>query len=155
MSPPADVSHEYLRNAVMTATPEQLQLMLYDGAIRYTRAGRAGIENDDREAAFLGFERAQRIVLEMMAGVDRNANSAIANQMIALYDFIYRRLIDANMQQDLQAADDALRILEHQRETWVLLIEKLQRENGSGDSPAGDVAEVSDTPEGGSFSAEG
>lgn len=126
MSPNASPSQEYLKNAVMTATPERLQLMLYDGAIRFTTKGLGAMQAKDREGAFNALERAQRIVLELGNGLRREVNPELADQMAALYTFIYRRLVDANVHQDEQAVDDALRILRHQRETWVLLMKKLQ-----------------------------
>lgn len=132
MSYANNAPQHYLRNAVLTATPEQLHLMLYDAAIRFATAGREAIAARDREAAFHALDRAQKIVLELINGVSRGTNPALANQMIALYNFIYSRLIDANLEQDTNAIDDALRILRHQRETWVLLMEKLQTELGPG-----------------------
>lgn len=129
MNPSAKASQEYLKSAVMTAPPEQLQLMLFDGAIRFTLRGKEALENDDIEGAFNGFERAQRIVLELNNGLRREVNPELVDQMAALYDFIYRRLIDANVHREMPAADDALRILRHQRETWVMLIEQLAKES--------------------------
>jgi len=126
MSTRRDVSHEYLKNAVMTASQEQLHLMLLDGAIRFATQGRAGLEAGDMEAMFNGLDRAQKIVLELSSGLRRDVNPPLANRMAALYDFIFRRLVDANMKRDVPAVDDALRILRHQRETWVLLMDKLQ-----------------------------
>jgi flagellar secretion chaperone FliS len=123
-----DVSKEYLRSAVLTASPEQLHLMLLDGAIRFATRGREAIQDGKLEDMFTALERAQRIVIELTNGIRREVNPLLGDQMLALYGFIYRRLIDANLQRDLQAVDDALRILRHQRETWVLLIEKLQKE---------------------------
>ncbi len=128
MNSSAKASKEYLKGAVMTASPEQLQLMLLDGAIRFTLRGREALEKGDTEAAFNGFERAQRIVLELNNGLRREVNPELVDRMAALYDFIFRRMIDANVHRETQAADDALRILRHQRETWALLIEKLARE---------------------------
>jgi flagellar protein FliS len=128
MNSSAKASKEYLKGAVMTASPEQLQLMLLDGAIRFTLRGKEALEKDDTEAAFNGFERAQRIVLELNNGLRRDVNPELVDRMAALYDFIFRRLIDANVHRETQAAEDALRILRHQRETWMLLIEKLTRE---------------------------
>jgi flagellar protein FliS len=128
MNPSAKASQEYLKSAVMTAAPEQLQLMLYDGAIRFTLRGKDALERDDAEGAYNGFERAQRIVLELNCGLRREVNPELVDQMTALYDFIYRRLIDANVHRDVAAADDALRILRHQRETWNMLLGKLAAE---------------------------
>ena len=128
MNPSAKASQEYLKSAVMTAAPEQLQLMLYDGAIRFTLRGKDALERNDAEGAYNGFERAQRIVLELNCGLRREVNPELVDQMTALYDFIYRRLIDANVHRDAAAADDALRILRHQRETWTMLLGKLAAE---------------------------
>jgi len=127
MNPSAHASKQYLKSAVLTASPEQLHLMLLDGAIRFTLRGKEALEKQHIEGAFNGFERAQRIVLELNNGLRREVNPQLVDQLAALYDFVYRRLIDANLHRDTKAADDALRILRHQRETWVLLIEKLAR----------------------------
>ena len=129
MNPSAKASREYLKGAVMTAAPEQLQLMLYDGVIRFTLRGKEALERDDPEGAFNGFERAQRIVLELNNGLRREVNPELVDQMAALYDFAYRRLVDAHVHRDVEAADDALRILRHLRETWVMLLDKLATES--------------------------
>lgn len=121
-------SYEYLKNAVLTASPEQLQLMLYDGAIRFASRGREALLAADYESAFNGLERAQRIVTQLSGGLRREIAPELVDQMSALYNFIFRRLIDANMHRDPTAADDAIRILRHQRETWQFLIERIAAE---------------------------
>jgi flagellar protein FliS len=123
-------SQEYLRNAVLTATPEQLHLMLYDGAIRFAERGREAMRAKDREACLNALERAQLIVVELSNGVRREVNPELVDRMLALYNFTWRRLVDANIHQDEQALDEALRILHHQREAWLLLMEKLKKELG-------------------------
>jgi len=128
MSTHGTPSQEYLKNAVLTASPEQLQLMLYDGAIRFSTRGLEAIQAQDREAAFNALDRAQRIVLELSNGLRREVNPDLADQMSALYNFVFNKLVEANVNQDEQAIHDALRILRHQRETWVLLMEKLRSE---------------------------
>ncbi|HMQ16930.1 MAG TPA: flagellar export chaperone FliS [Phycisphaerae bacterium] len=127
MSQSTHKSFEYLKSAVMTATPEQLQLMLLDGAIRFSAKAREALEKKDIEGTFNALERAQRIVLELINGMNRDANPGLVDQMAGLYNFVYRRLVEANMKRDPQAIADALRILEHQRETWRLLIDKVSR----------------------------
>lgn len=125
MSTTSAASQEYLKNAVLTASQEQLQLMLYDGAIRFALRGRDALARQDYEGAYNGFERAQRIVLEMHNGLQREKNPAVIDQLTSLYTFIYRRLVEATMERSVQAADDAITILRHQRETWVMLMDKL------------------------------
>ncbi len=122
--------NEYLRNQILTASPEQLQMMLYDGAIRFSRQGREAIERKDVEGSYNALTRAQRIVLEMLNGLNHDVNPELCARMAALYTFVYRRLVEAGVQKDIKAVDDALRILEYQRETWRMLMEKLSQQRG-------------------------
>lgn len=120
----------------MTATPEQLHLMLYDGAIRFTRQGIEGLETSNWEAAFNGFSRAQKIVLEMLNSLNYEVDRALCARMAGLYNFMYRALVESSVQRNPKRAQEALNLLEYQRETWVLLIEKLRQESASGGVPA-------------------
>ncbi len=131
-----DLSGEYLRNTVMTATPEQLQLMLYDGAIRFARQAREAIQRNDLEMSCEKLLRAQRIVLELQNGLRPEVNAALCEQLAGLYTFVHGRLVDANIERDPTAIDEALQILEHQRETWRLLMDKVR------DASAEDQAEI-------------
>jgi flagellar protein FliS len=109
----------------MTAPPEQLHLMLLDGAIRFAARGLEAIQARDIEGAYNALERTQQIVVQMMNGLNRDVNPPLVDQMSALYNFIHRRLVEASMERDPQGVEDALRILRHQRETWQMLIDKL------------------------------
>lgn len=125
----ANASNEYLRNAVLTATPEQLHLMLYDGAIRFTRQAIEGLTSRNLEAAFNGFSRAQKIVLELLNSLNYDVDKALCSRMAGLYNFIYRKLVEASVERNADHAREALKLLEYQRETWVMLIEKLRSES--------------------------
>jgi flagellar protein FliS len=118
-------SEEYLRNAVMTASPEQLQLMLYDGAIRFARLAREAIRRSDWETGCDQLIRAQRIVAQLQNGLRADANPELCDQLARLYGFIYQRLVTANVEHETAAIDEALQILEHQRETWRMLLSKV------------------------------
>lgn len=109
----------------MTATSEQLQLMLYDGAIRFAKQAREAILKNDLSTSCEKLLRAQRIMLQMDTGLQHDANPALCQQLASLYRFVYKRLIDANMTRDIAAIDESLQILEHQRETWRLLVERV------------------------------
>jgi len=133
--------NEYLRNAVLTATPEQLHLMLYDGAIRFTRRGVEGLEKKDLEGAYQGFSRAQRIVLEMLNALNYDIDEALCKRMAGLYQFIYNKLLEASVEHSASSAAEALRILEYQRETWVMLINRLQNEQAGARPPSSDSSD--------------
>ncbi|MCP4246932.1 MAG: flagellar export chaperone FliS [bacterium] len=137
-----DTSNSYLRNAVLTASPEQLQLMLYDGAIRFARQGRDALVANDYEASYERLSRAQAIMIEMEAGLRHEVNPELCERMAAIYGFLYRKLVDASVQKDPSAIDDALKVLDIERETWVLLIEKVQaaRTDGNGTAPPAEPA---------------
>jgi flagellar protein FliS len=123
---PQEASGEYLRNAVLTASGEQLVLMLYDGAIRFARQAKEALARKDFEGSCDRLLRAQRIVQELQAGLRGEANPELARQMNSLYTFIYERLVQANMTQQPGPIDEALKILEHQRETWRMLLDKVR-----------------------------
>lgn len=136
----------YLRNAVMTARPEQLQLMLYDGAIRFASQAREAIEKREIENSFNLLTRAQNIVREMENGLRHEVAPEICAQMASLYRFVFSRLVDANVNKDVQAVDDALKVLRHQRETWAILADKIQKAQ-SDESPVMQQAEGVETPQ--------
>ena len=119
-----DTSGEYLKSAVMTATPEKLQLMLYDGAIRFGRQAREALVARNFETSCEKLLRAQQIVTALQDGLRPEVNAALCKQMADLYQFVYARRVDANTRHDVSALDEALQILEHQRETWRMLMEK-------------------------------
>jgi flagellar secretion chaperone FliS len=127
----SDASNEYLRNAVMTAPPEQLQMMLYDGAIRFARQARDALQASDLAMSCEKLIRAQRIMMELQNGLRPEVNAELCAQMGSLYTFIYSRLVEANLTREVVKIDEALQVLEHVRETWRLLIDKLR-----GTSPA-------------------
>ncbi|MFO0838382.1 MAG: flagellar export chaperone FliS [Phycisphaerae bacterium] len=145
MSVNVKASQEYLKNAVMTATNEQLQLMLYDGAARFATQGMEAIRRSDFEGSHEALTRAQKIVVALHDGLRREVNPQLVDEMGALYAFVFRRLVDANMNRDVQAAEDALKILRHLRQTWVLLMDKVASERAKS-SPAPTDTPTSDKP---------
>ena len=152
--------NSYLRDAVMTATPEQLQLMLYDGAIKFALQGKDALIAKDYEESYNKLSRAQAIVLEMQSGLRREVNAELCDRMAAVYNFLYRKLVDASVHRDADCIDDAVKILRYQRETWVMLMEKVAKLKAGELKPAAEpVAQSVETPAsesvGGSLSLEG
>lgn len=148
------VKNPYLRDAVMTASPEQLHLMLYDGAIRFATQGREAIERKDHETAYERLTRAQHIMLEMQNGLNPEVDRELCARVAGIYSFIYRKLVDATVNRDVAAIDDALKVLRIERETWQILVDKVAKVRAQSNECA--TAEVTGNPgEGASgFSAE-
>ena len=117
----------YLRDAVMTATAEQLQLMLYDGAIRYATQARDALTAKNFEEAYDLLARAQAIIVEMQSGLNYEVNRELCERVGAIYGFLYRKLVDANVNHDVVAIDDALKVLRIERETWQILVDKVNK----------------------------
>lgn len=131
--------------------------MLFDGAVRFTRQGMEGIQSKNLEAAFNGFSRAQKIVLEMLNSLNYDVDRSLCTRMAGIYNFIYRKLVEASVNRSVELAQEALGLLEYQRETWVMLIEKLRqdRQNGEATRPTIPVAAPIGAPEYTPLSVEG
>jgi flagellar protein FliS len=116
---------KYLTNEVMTATPQKLQLMLIEAAIRSARRARERWQADDDEQACEALIRAQEAVGEMLAGLNRDVDADLVKKVGSVYLFVFRNLMEANHERDEKKLDDALRVLEVERETWRQLCEQL------------------------------
>ena len=90
--------------------------------------------------------RAQRIVLELTAGLRRKVNPELCSKMAGLYNYVYRLLVDANLRKDPAKVDEALQLLRYQRETWQLLMERLYEPQVPSQPAAETPAGQSDTP---------
>ncbi len=154
----ATASNEYFRSAILTASPEQLLLMLYDGSIRFTRQGIEGIQSENWERAFTGFSRAQKIMLELLNSLNYEVDRTLCTRMAGLYNYIYRHLVQACSERSVAAGQEALRFLEYQRETWIMLLEQLRKNAGASESAAATQVEFAGQSAGseyGSVSFEG
>lgn len=120
-------AQHYLRTKVLTATPEQLQLMLYDGALRFGEQARAALAASKFEESYTLIIKVQKIVLELTSTLKHDLAPDLCSKLAGLYSFVYRRLVDANVAHELQALDEALDVLRYQRETWMLLMQELQK----------------------------
>ena len=119
----------YLRTKVMTAKPEELRLMLIDGAIRFTEQARRGYETKDYEMSYAGTQKAQAILLEIISALRPEHAPELCKQVAALYTFMFNSLVKASSTRDISAVDDVLRLLRYERETWVMCMDQLSREN--------------------------
>ena len=124
----------YLRTQVMTARPEQLRLMLLDGAIRFCNVAKKAMTapKPDLESSYTHIGKAQKIVLELQSSLNADLMPEVVEKMKALYLFLYRRLVDANTTRDPVVLDEVVRLLKYERQTWAMMIEKVQEDSGQG-----------------------
>lgn len=108
--------NQYKQNTVFTATPEELTLMLYDGAIKFMNIGKYNIENKDMEKSHGALIRAQDIILELKLSL--NKDYEISDNLDTLYDFVMEKLLDANINKKAEPIDEALEIITEIRDTW-------------------------------------
>lgn len=127
----APAVNPYLKTKVLTATPEELRMMLYDGALKFCRQARAAVEGRKFEDSYHNLTRAQKIVLELSTSLKHDVDPTLCGKLSSLYTFIYRKLIDANMSRELGPLDEAIKLLEYERETWRMLMDKVAAEGGS------------------------
>jgi flagellar secretion chaperone FliS len=121
----AQAAQHYLKTKVFTATPEQLQLMLYDGAIRFGEQARLALEEKNYEQSYHNISRVQKIITEMSSTLKPEIAPDLCQKLAALYTYVYRKLVDANVDHKIEALDEALSLLRFQRETWTMLLDQL------------------------------
>ncbi|MBV8780176.1 MAG: flagellar export chaperone FliS [Phycisphaerae bacterium] len=122
---PAAAQQQYLKAKVFTATPEQLQLMLYDGAIRFAEKGRLALEKSNFEESYTSLSRAQKIIVELSGSLRHSIAPELCGKLASLYNYVYRKLVQGSAERNVAAVDEGLVILRHQRETWMMLLDQL------------------------------
>ncbi|HZG15379.1 MAG TPA: flagellar export chaperone FliS [Candidatus Bathyarchaeia archaeon] len=106
----------YKKNQVGTATPEDLTLMLYEGAIKFIKRAKQAIEEKDFNKAHELNTRVQDILSELIITLDRKY--PIAAQMLQIYDYLKRRLIEANVKKETEILDEVEEFFAEFRDTW-------------------------------------
>jgi flagellar protein FliS len=124
-------AQSYLRTKIFTATPEQLQLMLYDGAIRFAEQAKVALEKKDFESSYNLISRTQKIITELNSSLKHDVAPDLCGKLAALYNFVYRKLLEANVGHELAPMDEALSILRYQRETWAMLLDQLGKQKAA------------------------
>ncbi|MEI8281038.1 MAG: flagellar export chaperone FliS [Armatimonadota bacterium] len=111
----------YRQNAVMGASPVQLIIMLYDGAIRFMQEGKAALVNKDFETKNFKLQRAQKIVMELVSTLDIRNGGEVATNLLSLYTFVINELVEGNISDKTENIDHALKTMTDLRDSWVEL----------------------------------
>lgn len=107
---------KYQQLAAQTATPIQLVLMLYDGAIRFAKQGIEGIEQKRLDVANLNICKTEAIIHELIGSL--NFNYPISQDLAKVYEYVLHCLIQANLKKDKSLIEEAIIHLQDLRESW-------------------------------------
>ncbi|HEV8606507.1 MAG TPA: flagellar export chaperone FliS [Tepidisphaeraceae bacterium] len=140
-------ANQYLRTKVMTATPEQLQMMLFDGALRFCEQARSALTEKNYEQTYNLISKVQKILLEISCSLKHDLLPDLCGKLSALYTYAYRKLIEANVRHDAASLDEAIGILKYQRETWAMLLDQLGKQKAAAVAKGLDVPAPSEKME--------
>lgn len=129
-----NAAEAYKRQQIMTATPEALTLMLYNGCLKFMSEGMDYLQKKDYEQANISIQKAENIISEFR--VTLNMDYEISHQLFPLYNYVYDRLVEGNMQSDVSKIEEAKGIITELRDAWAQAMKKARAEKG----PAGNYA---------------
>ncbi|UOR11680.1 flagellar export chaperone FliS [Halobacillus amylolyticus] len=121
----------YQNNSVETASPGELTLMLYNGCIKFIRSAKKAISSGSIEQKNTSIQKAQAIIRELM--LTMNQDYAVSKEVLPLYDYMNRRLMEANSQNDSAILDEVEGLVTEFRDTWKEVILQTRRaQHGTG-----------------------
>ena len=127
------VNHEKFRqNAILTATKEDLTLMLYNGALKFANQALDALENDDKEKAHDLIIRVQDIIREFQITLNREYD--ISKNFASMYDYMYRRLVEANIKKDAEILIEVRDLIREFRDTWKEAMKLARQQSASSKS---------------------
>lgn len=120
----------YKENTVTQASPAELTLMLYNGALKFIKLAKQGIEEQNIELKNTNIQKTQSIIQELM--VTLNTDVEISNNLMRMYDFMFRQLVEANVKNDAKLLDEVEGFLVEFRDTWKEMIQQSRKGVQSG-----------------------
>ena len=118
----------YRQQQVMTATPEALTLMLYNGAIKFINESIEASKKKEYEKANTSCIKAQNIISEFRLTLKMEYE--ISKNLLALYNYAYDRLVEGNMNEDITKLEEAKDILSELRDAWAQAMKAAKNEKG-------------------------
>lgn len=119
----------YANSKIMTATPAELTLMLYEGAIKFCNIAIMAIEEQDMEKANANVQKVENIITEFQATLDHKY--PIAADFDKVYRYLQRRLLEANLKKDKEILEEVLGHLRTLRDTWKEVMQTAPHPSGS------------------------
>ncbi len=111
----------YQQNSVNTATPGELTLMLYNGSLKFMKLSKKAMEDKNIEMKNINLLKAQKIIQELMVTLDTSQD--VGKSMMTMYDYMNRRLIDANLKNDTAVVEEVEGLMMEFRDAWKQVIQ--------------------------------
>ncbi|MBQ1620855.1 MAG: flagellar export chaperone FliS [Selenomonas sp.] len=124
-----NAAEAYKRQQIMTATPEALTLMLYNGCLKFIDEGIQSVKEKQWEAANNSLQKAQNIISEFRITLDMDYE--ISHQLMPLYNYTYDRLVEGNIKSDVAMLEEAKGIIKELRDAWAQAMKKARKEKGT------------------------
>lgn len=121
---------QYNNNKVMTASPAELTLMLYEGAIKFCNIAESALDNNDIQKAHANIIKVQRIIDYLRQTLDMKY--AVAQDFENIYAYLSYRLVEANMKKDKDILTEVNGHIHSVRDTWKEVM-KIDKEKGTTD----------------------
>lgn len=126
MALPNNKYSQYSSNVVSTASPAQLTLMLYEGAIKFCNIAIVAIEEKNIEKAHVNIRKVEKIIEEFRGSLDYKY--PVAQDFDNVYRYLYERLVQANLKKDKEILEEVLRHLRTMRDTWKEVMKSANRQ---------------------------
>lgn len=122
---------QYNNSKVLTASPAELTLMLYEGSIKFCNIAILAIEQNDIPKAHTNIVKAEKIVDYLRSTLDMRYE--VAKDFERVYVYLQRRLVEGNVSKDAEVIDEVRTHLRSMRDTWKQVMEINKNKNSSGD----------------------
>lgn len=119
---------KFKTTAILTASREQLLLMMYEGAIKAVKLAMKAIEEKNIAEKCKQIAKAHDIVLELSHTIDKKVNPELGERLEGLYEFCGTQLLQANMENNLQNLDNVLKVLNKLYEGWVAAVDEFKKQ---------------------------
>lgn len=119
---------QYQKNQIETASQEQILIMLYNGAIQFLNVAKKSMEEKDIEGIHNNIIGAQKIIKEFQSTLDMANGGEIAQNLFGLYEYLNKKLVNANIHKNIDDLEEVLTHLKDLRDTWLKAIEIAKKE---------------------------
>lgn len=126
----------YKQNSVTTASPGELTLMLYNGCLKFLHKAKQAIQDKNIQEKNSNLQKAQSVIAELMSTLNMDVD--VSKQLLPLYEYLNRRLVEANVKSDIAIIEEVEGFVTEFRNTWKEVI-RINRQQQFGQGNSGQI----------------